>query len=198
MFALVLLIAQEPHRALSVEELAAASPYSGVAVVERVDVRSDPSTGAIYTDARLRVRETWAAPFPAEVVLTQVGGTLDGRRSAAVGWNYTLTPGRTIAFFCKAWKGPYFAVTGMRQGLFHLDGDRATWEMDRGTIPLAELRARAGRTLGRELAPAPPEEAAPRPAAPASRAPAPPGRFFFGLAALLALAALVVRWARRR
>ena len=217
MISLLLLLAQASYRPLSVEELAAASPFSGVAVVERAGVRVDPTTGAVYTDGHLRVRETWGAPFPAEVILTQVGGTIDGRRSAAVGWNYTLTPGRTIAFFCKAWKGPYFAVTGMRQGLFHLDGDRAAWEMDRGTLPLAELRARAGRTLGRELAPAPPsravagaategkgppEEVAPLPSAPAppprAPAPAPQGRVLLGLAALLALAALVVGWARRR
>ena len=51
MFPLLLLLVQEPRRAFSVEELAAASPFSGVAVVERVGVRSDPTTGAVYTDA---------------------------------------------------------------------------------------------------------------------------------------------------
>ncbi|HEX7897615.1 MAG TPA: hypothetical protein VF950_07625 [Planctomycetota bacterium] len=217
MIAFVLLLLQEPHRALSVEELAAVSPYSGVAVVERVGVRADPATGAVYTDAHLRVRETWGAPFPADVVLTQVGGELGGRRSAAVGWNYALSPGRTIAFFCKPWKGPYFAVTGMRQGLFHVDGGRATGEMESaGTLPLAELRARAGRTLGRELAPAvaaaegkvPPSRAVAGSATegegPAERdvppppAPASPGRFFFALAVLLGVAALLFRGFRRR
>jgi hypothetical protein len=212
MIALVLVLTQAAYRPLSVEELAAASPFSGVAVVERAGTRLDPTTGAVYTDAHLRVRETWGAPFPAEVILTQLGGELDGVRSAAVGWNYALAPGRTIAFFCKPWKGPYFAVTGLRQGLFHVEGNAASWEMDRDgrSFTLTELRARVGRTLGRELVPAPPTRdgagSARRDEGSKEDVPArhetppapPPGRFFFALAALLGLAAVLVRWARRR
>lgn len=212
LFGLLIALAQEPHRPLSIEEMAAASPFSGVAVVERIDVRHDPSTGAAYTDARLRIRETWGAPFPPEVVLTQVGGTLDGRRSAAVGWNYTLSPGAVIAIFCKHWKGPYFSATGMRQGVLHVEQERAIRDMDRSpdggprpSLPLAELRARVGRTLGRELLPAAPTrraeapsaeeagEAPPPPPAPRSPARESASRLFWALAAALILAALLLR-----
>ena len=216
--------AQEPHRPLGPEELARTSPFSGVAVVEAVSTRVDAETGAVYTDARLRLLEAWNGRFPADVILTQVGGTHEGRRSAAVGWNYAVAPGAPVAFFAKPWKGPYFAVTGMRQGLFHVEtGGRLTWEMDRRpggspranalSLTLPELRERVGRALGREL-PAPAVEPAPAappapseagetphpraPSAPASAARDAGGRVFFAAALLLALAALGLGLWRRR
>lgn len=202
MVLLLALLVQEPHRPLSLEELARAGPFRGTARVEAVDVRRDPDTGAVYTDARLRILETWGEPFPPEVVLTQVGGELDGLRSAAVGWNYALAPGAAVAFFAKHWKGPYFAVVGMRQGLFHLDGLRAVPDLDRESpgLKLDELRSRVlGGTPPRSAEPPPAEDVVPP--APSSPSPARPesgGRAFFVLAAILGLAAVAVRFLRKR
>ncbi len=204
---------QEPQRPLSLEELATSSPLAGVAEVVRIDVRRDPETGGIYTDARLRFREAWSPACPAELVLTQLGGELDGHRSAIAGWNWTLTPGETIVLFAKPWKGPYAAVTGRRLGLGHVDAQgRVAWDQERsGDAPrpsLAEIRTQVGKALGKTLAaptaplPAPgaTEGVAVPPPPPRPTAREPEGRGglpFFLLAGLFALAALALRLRRR-
>jgi hypothetical protein len=221
--ALLLALGQEPHRPLSVEQLAAASSFAGVAVVDRIDIRRDADTGANYTDVRLRVLETWSGSLPPGGLLTQVGGTVDGRRSAVAGWNYRVEPGERIVLFAKPWKGPYVVVAGLRQGLAHVDdGGRVTWDLDRrtdGTVepgaerPLLEaLRQRVAQALGRAPAelgrPSPAPSATPdSPGAAAPTAPRPPpketgknraGVPFFLAAGLFAAIALALRLARRR
>lgn len=212
-------MSQEPQRPLPLEEMAATSPIAGVAEVVGLDVRRDPETGGIYTDARLRFLETWSASCPAELVLTQLGGELDGHRSAIAGWNWTLAPGETVVLFAKPWKGPYAVVTGRRLGLGHVDAQgRVTWDQERGSEAprpsLEEVRTITGKALGRTLAapktspvPASPSEAAKEgvavpPAAPSPRAPRElenrGGLPFFLLAGVFVLAALALRLGRRR
>ncbi len=198
-------------RRLPLEELAASSPVAGVAEVVRIDVRRDPDTGAIYTDAHLRIREAWSAACPAAAVLTQVGGELDGHRSALPGGNWTLAAGESIVLFAKPWKGPYVAVTGRRQGLGRIDArGRVTWDLDRDVDAprpsLDEIRTQVGKALGRSLvvppatAPAATEgvEIPPVPPRPSKRELEGRGGLpFFLVAALLALAALALRLRRR-
>lgn len=163
--------AQTPrYRPLPVEEIAATAVVAGVAVVERVSVRKDPSVNAVYTDATLRFEDVWKGEPPPAFVLTRYGGVYGNEKAFSPGWDYDVKPGERIVVFATPFRDGTWTLKGSRQGLFRVEGSPPRARRDLGGIPgdgpepptLADLKRRVFAALGRE---APVEPAAPPPAA---------------------------------
>lgn len=215
-----------PHRPIAPEELARTSAVVGVASVLRSETRRDADSGGIFTDYRVTFHEVWKGVPGADFVLTQYGGTIDGRSAAIPGWTYALRPGEKFVLFAAPFKGRH-TVVGMRQGLFRIppadpsrvvkDTETALPERHRTVTSFDELKravyVSTGRTPpGPSTAPAPagaaeegagplPAEPAPAPVSdPRAAAPPPdPGRSIgLWLAGALFLAMLAIGWVQWR
>ncbi len=111
---------QNPPAPLSVEDMARSAGVIGVATVQRVQSRKDPSNGLIYTDFTLAFSEVWKGTPADPFILAKVGGELGGQRSAIVGREYRLEVGQPLVVFASESLGGRYAALGLRQGLYRM------------------------------------------------------------------------------
>lgn len=200
--AVLLLLAQQRGRSLTVEEMTPRAALVGVATVRSVSPRLGEENGKIYTDHVLRFKEVWKGDAAGDVTLTQPGGTVGDRAVVAVGFTFTLTPGEEVLVFAVPWKAGY-TVLGMNQGLYRIaEGTTAVREGRRESAPVAELRDAVRRAVGAPgAAPASAADGEPPPAGPPPTTPPPEGSergLGFGLVVVTVIVLLAVTLGSKR
>jgi hypothetical protein len=131
--------------AVSVEQVARVSDAVLRGTVERSRTWRSEDGLRIYTTYEVRTRAVLRGQAPSLARVVVPGGALDGIRQR-VDAAPTLAPGEDLVVFLHRDEGDTYAVTGLAQGKFTVEGGRARPDLSRlmfirTTVPLGERRA---------------------------------------------------------
>jgi hypothetical protein len=139
------------------EQLTADAAIAGVATVQSITARVNPTNNMIYTDHVLKFSDVWKGEPADPFILTKVGGQLGGRTVSVPGHEFKLNVGDSIAVFAMKNQFGDYVTLGIHDGLFRVDpsGNNlvrpvlASKSELLHPMTLLALREKAFRALGR-------------------------------------------------
>ena len=104
-----------------VEQMISDAAIAGVATVQSITARVNPTNNMIYTDHVLKFSDVWKGDPADPFILTKVAGQVGGRTVAIPGHEFKLYVGESIAVFAmKNQFGDYVSL-GSHEGVFRID-----------------------------------------------------------------------------